>query len=241
MPDFEPTLWRISAFERLKEQRARFQTPGQPGPTLLATTLQAELGELDRSGRGSELLEVLATCQRLREAALIHLDAGGFVWPVTVFPAQDLYHSPRSLERAPSAMFAAFRVLSVEPPGVRAPGHWMHERVGSEADYHPLLQVLWRVAFDGARGLLLPSVAGRAAYRVVRPRTGFAVAGALGSAIERLHRESAALRHIESWPGMNLDRARRLINALYLTSNLIVSRTHPRARPEPDAPARPHR
>jgi len=39
------------------------------------------------------------------------------------------------------------------------------------------------------------------------------------------------LRKIAGWPGMSVERASRLLNALYLTSNLIVSRAHHTARP----------
>jgi hypothetical protein len=34
------------------------------------------------------------------------------------------------------------------------------------------------------------------------------------------------------WPGMSHDRACRLLNALYLTSALMVMRSHPAARAE---------
>ena len=34
---------------------------------------------------------------------------------------------------------------------------------------------------------------------------------------------------------VGLERASRLLNALYLASNLIVTRSHPAARPEPSA------
>jgi len=55
----------------------------------------------------------------------------------------------------------------------------------------------------------------------------------MGSAVERLRRESVSLRDIASWPGMNAERAARLVNGLYLTSDLIVTRSHHAARSEP--------
>ena len=39
-----------------------------------------------------------------------------------------------------------------------------------------------------------------------------------------------SLRDIANWPGMSTDRACRLLNALYLTSALMVMRSHPAAR-----------
>ena len=54
--------------------------------------------------------------------------------------------------------------------------------------------------------------------------------GALGPAAERLRHDAASLRDIANWPGMSTDRACRLLNALYLTSALMVMRSHPAAR-----------
>jgi hypothetical protein len=48
--------------------------------------------------------------------------------------------------------------------------------------------------------------------------------GAIGSAIARLRAKPASAREIAGWPGMNGERASRLLNALYLTSNLMVLR-----------------
>ena len=54
--------------------------------------------------------------------------------------------------------------------------------------------------------------------------------GALGSAVERLRRESVSLKTIAGWPGMSAERASRLLNALYLASELMITRSHPAAR-----------
>ena len=51
--------------------------------------------------------------------------------------------------------------------------------------------------------------------------------GVVQAAVNRLHRESANLREMAEWPGLNRSRAMRLLNALYLQGGLIVSRTHP--------------
>jgi hypothetical protein len=56
--------------------------------------------------------------------------------------------------------------------------------------------------------------------------------GAIGSAMERLRHGSAPLRQIATWPGMSNERASRMLNALYLVSTLMVSRSHPAARDE---------
>ncbi|MGZ5240360.1 MAG: hypothetical protein ACXWCN_09585, partial [Caldimonas sp.] len=95
--------------------------------------------------------------------------------------------------------------------------------------------LLWAVALHGPRAALLTEISGRVAYRLAssgakdRPPS----LGALSSAVARLQNEAASLRDVARWPGLSLERASRLLNALYLTGELMVSRTHPAARAQP--------
>jgi hypothetical protein len=240
MPDFEPsTLWPSSAFDRIREQtgQARFAKPGRQ--TTLSSTLQTELRALDRIHEGEDALAVVATCMRLREPALIHFEFEELVWPVTLFPADGHYHSRRSLlVGSQHSVASSLKVLGVEPADARPPGQWMHERAAHTRSYHLLTPMLWRIGLHAPRTALLNGIGGTAAYRVLRdPASDDLLApGAMASAVEHLRRQTTALRTIADWPGMSVDRAIRLLNALYLTSNLIVSRTHPSARPEPNQP-----
>lgn len=237
MRDFAAsTLWRISAFQRV---RAETGTSGfmrlAGGPTLLPSTLMADLRQIEDDLQEGDVLEVVAACIRHREPALLCLQHEQLVWPVTIFPAEMIYHSPRDMSQASSDGLAQVKVLTVEPPGVRPPGHWMHERIGQAECYRPLAPLVWTMALNGPRRTLLAEIGGTAAYRVVARAAldGLSAPGALGPAVERLRRESMSLRDIARWPGMNLERAARLLNALYLTSSLMVTRTNPAARAEP--------
>jgi hypothetical protein len=232
MRDFEDsTLWRISAFERTRnEGNSGFSREDRT--TVLPSTLLADIDRLNDDLSGRDVLEVLAACQRHQESALLYLVHDELVWPVTLFPAQSLYHCPRDMGTAATKGLAHLRLVDVEPPGVRPPGHWMHERVGQAEHYHPLTPLLWRVALYGPRATLLSEIGGTAAYRalVSVASHGLVAPGALGSAAEHLHRESVSMREVASWPGMSAERASRLLNALYLASSLMVTRTHPAAR-----------
>jgi hypothetical protein len=231
--DFEDsTLWRISAYERAREQTGSSGFTRLDGPTLLPTTLMADLDRLAEDAAQRDVLEVVAACMRHRQPALLLLRHQDLVWPVTLFPAETVYHSPRDLGAASPSGLASLALLAAEPPGVRPPGHAMHERVGAAEHYRDLTPLLWALALHGPRKALLAEIAGTAAYRAVAAASsrGLAAPGALGSAIERLRRESASLRDIAAWPGMNAERAARLVNALYLTGSLMVTRTHPAAR-----------
>jgi hypothetical protein len=235
MRDFEDsTLWRVSAFERMRQETGTSGFQRLSGPTLLPSTLTAELDQLQRSQGGREVLEVLAACLRQRESALLYLRYGELVWPVTVFPQPMLYHSPRDLSQAPGGALATLELLEIEPPGVRVPGDSLQHRVGNSDHYHRLLPMLWAVALHGPRRHLLSEIGGTAAYRVLRmPPPELPAPGALRPAIDRLSRNTASLRAIAGWPGMDVERASRLVNALYLASSLMVTRSAAAARTEP--------
>jgi hypothetical protein len=228
-----PSLWRVSAFDTLRHQAVTAAQAELRRQTVISTTLQGELSALERRRESADVLEVVAACVRLREAALLYLQCDEGVWPVTLFPEQMLYHSPRSLLLGTSRALGSLKTLDVEPPGVRPPGHWMHERIAQADAYHALAPALWTLALKGPRIDLLKEIAGTAAYRALRNPAAqdLATPGALGPAVERLRKESAPLRKMAGWPGMSVERASRLLNGLYLTSNLIISRAHHSARP----------
>lgn len=233
-PDFESsTLWQISEFDRLRDAVAADDRLARQ--TLLPATLQAELRGLERVNEATDVLEVFAACLRSREAALVYLGSGDLVWPVTLFPGEDVYHSPRSLMQVPQADLARLTVIDIEAAVVKPPGHWMHERVRPASFYHPMKPAVWQLALHGRRDRLLAEIGGSAAYRALRSHAadGLSAPGALGAAVDRLHTETAPLKQIARWHGMTTERATALLNALYLTSNLLVSRTGPAARAEP--------
>jgi hypothetical protein len=236
MRDFEDsTLWRISAFERVRNETGTSGFMRLEGPTVLSSTLMADLWRLEQDPSEGDVLEVMAACLRHREPALLYLEHQELVWPVTLFPHEMLYHSPRPMVQASTQGLSPLKVLMVEPPGVRPPGDRMKERIGHVDHYYPLTPLLWAVALHGPRARLLGEIAGTAAYRALSnsERENLPLAGAMRSAAERLRRESASLREIASWPGLSVERASRLLNALYLASSLMTTRSHPAARSEP--------
>lgn len=230
----DSTLWRVSAYERMRVERSSSVFAQLGENTVLPTTLLADLRHLHARHEHADMLEVLAACLRHRQSALLCLAYEDVVWPLSVFPAEMQYHSPRDLLSAAPESLAALKLLSCDAPGLRPPGHWMHERIGRIEHYRPLKALLWTLALHGPRAELLGEIGGNAAYRVTLPRDERLPApGAQGSAAERLRRESASLRDIAAWHGMSLERASRLLNALYLSAGLMVMRAHPAARTQP--------
>ena len=235
MKDSEPsTLWSVSSFERARVA-GRLGASGDDRPTLLPTTLLADLRQLQHDPSNNDVLEIIAACVRNHEAALLYLEHAEKVWPVTVFPREFLYHSPREATQMSGAGMSTLRVISAEPPGVKAPGDAMRERVAGINRYYPLAGLLWAVALHGPRPTLLTEISGRVAYRLVSSGAKDLPPslGALASAVARLRNDAASLRDVAGWPGLSVERASRLLNALYLTGALMVSRSHPAARSEP--------
>lgn len=197
-------------------------------PSLLQDLLRFE----SAGGPRRELLEVLAACVRHTQPLAITLAMPGRpALVLSVFPLDRQAHCPQPLDGLLGTDLAGLQVLEVQPARWRVPGSSGGSRIDRPECYTPLGPLLWAVALHGAREALLPELAGQAAYRVSPGISlgGLEVPGAMAACITRLRRHTCNLREITSWPGVGPGRAMRLLNALYLQSGLIVSRTHPAA------------
>ncbi len=213
--------------------------PIEAAPTALTSLSPSLMQDLMRfealAGPHRELLEVLAACVRHTQPVAITLAAPRrALLVVSVFPLDRQVHCPVPLADLLAGNLATLRVIEVQPARWRAPGSTDAQRIDRPECYTPLGPLLWAVALRGGRDTLLPELTGQAAYRVSPGMSlgGLEVPGVIASAITRLRRHTSNLREIASWPGIGPDRAMRLLNALYLQSGLIVSRTHPAATNE---------
>ena len=233
IPFGEPELGRASGYQRyLEELDAESGDDGVSARiSSLSPSLRADLLRFETDEGGSEVVEVLAACVRHSKHVTIHLQCGERVLPLTVFAQQRLVHCPMPLEDLMGKYLPTLRVMHVEPALLRPPGDPQKELVGDAHLHHPLGPVLWELAMRGLRAALLPEIAGPAVYRVAPglDRHVVPARGALRAAVLRLAQHSASLREVASWPGMDRERAVRLLNALYLQAGLIVSRSHPGA------------
>jgi hypothetical protein len=233
IPFGEPELMRVSDFQRYLHEpggpRARVVAPTVTGQPTLSPSLLADLSRFEHAGQASEALEVLAACVRHAQQVIVHLQMGESVVPLTVFAVDRLVHCPVSVDDLLLQRPTELRVLHVEPAILRPPGDEEMSLVGEGQHYHSLRPLLWELSLRGARNTLLPEIAGPVAYRAAPgiDLTGLRVAGALPAAIQRLQQDRFTLREIADWPGFDAERASRLLNALYLQSGLIVSRTRP--------------
>lgn len=230
-PSLTSALPRVSDFQR----RLRQGTSGadtMAGSTRLSALDASLLQDLQRfqpatapSGNGLEVLEVVAAAVRHGRALRLMLAHADRVLPLTVLPAEHLVHAPLPLAQWALLRWNALQVLHVEPA--------LGEPLDEPGTDHkaPLAAVLWALALQGSRAELLPEIAGPVAYRIA-PGTDLSaldLRGVLGAAVNKLRRQTHTLGEIEAWPGLDRERAMRLLNGLYLQAGLMVSRAHPAA------------
>lgn len=228
----DSTLWKVSAFERMWAETGNSGFARLGGSTSLSATLQSELSGLRSGHHSSDAVEVVAACMRRRESALILLRHNDLVWPLTLFPERDLYHLPRPIVESLESGNLDLQVIAVEAPGLQAPHHLGLPGAPARPNFRPLAPLLWALALHAPAARLLPHIAGRAAYRLVAGYTpeSSALKGAMVPAVQRLGHEIASLDQIAHWPGMDRERAVRLLNALYFNGGLRVLRSHAAAR-----------
>ena len=243
LPFGQPELMRASAFRRYLDESARSGEADSMASRLstLSPSLMLDLMRFEHEGQQSGVIEILAACIRHARKLLLHLQAGERVLPLTVFPVEHLVHCPMPIEQFLALPLVDLSVLYVEPALLRPPGDRVQAMVGKAEHYSALGPVLWELALRGARGELLPEIAGQAAYRIspgLNLRT-LEMHGTLADAVARLKRETTNLREMAQWPGFDRERAMRLLNGLYLQAGLMVSRTHPAATNEGWSRVRP--
>lgn len=232
LPLGEAELLRVSAFRRFLEDSVASDLPTSRLSSLDPSLLQ-DLQRFDRREREGDVLsvvEVLAASLRHRKPLLMHLELDHRVLPLTCLPTERMAHCPLGADRLLAMPLDRLHVLHVEPAAEAA----LVALAGQVDPLVPLGRVAWAFALFGARGTLLPEIAGPVAYRVA-PGTDVGEApldAPLVETLTRLRRDAANLRVMAGWPGVGRERAIRLLNGLYLQAALITSRTHPAASGE---------
>ena len=233
IPFGEPELMRASAYGRYLDELDAAAGKGIAHSRIasLSPSLRADLYRFEQQTGSTETVEVLAACIRHAKRVTIHLQCGERVVPLTVFPQEALVHCPVPLEELVAKQLTSARVMHVEEAVLQPPGSGDRALVGEPHLHYPLPPLLWELAMRGPRRELLPEIAGPAVYRVA-PGLDIAslpVRGSLKAAITRLRGVTANLTDIADWPGLDRERATRMLNALYLQAGLIISRSHPDA------------
>jgi hypothetical protein len=207
------------------------QPAGHTALSSLSPSLLLDLQRFDQGGPTRELLEVLAAGIRHTQPLAIDVAWGRAALTLSVFPLARAVHCPLPMAEFLASDLASLQVRQVRPALLRPPVDAAPASAGDASRYAPLRPLLWQIALRGARSALLPELAGQAAYRVAPgiSLSGLHMPGEVAACITRLRRQTCNLADIAGWHGIGPQRAMRLLNALYLQSGLIVSRSHPAA------------
>lgn len=230
------TLWRVSTLHAALNSGLTSTVAGHSTSDVMAGGLLGRLRQLQANPHDEDLLALVMACIRHGEAMTLFLEHGPWVWPLTVYPVSRLYHSPRDVSDLgkPDAL-SRLRLIGAARPALKDPARAWVQDEAVLVKLRPLNPLLGALALHGARWALLDEINGRTAYRVVSAGTADLppLSGAVAGALQRLRRETLSLRALARSPGMDLERACRLLNALYLCGALIVTRSHPSARAQP--------
>jgi hypothetical protein len=212
------------------------------GPSTMSSTLGSSLlSDLRRFAHepgGAELLAVVAAGVRHARALVLYVQHAGAVISLSVLPREQLFHCAVDLCELPAEALARLRLLHVEPE-LDLIGSRGSPLQSAASRLRALRPLLWLLAMHGPRGELLPEVAGPAKYRLAPTwsESGLPIDPLLLPLLQRMRSDSLSQQELSDWTVAQRLPVRRLLNALYLQSGLIVSRafsTHQReAKPRP--------
>lgn len=228
---------KASAFARTLASEASFVATesslpaGAPSSTYSSTlspSLRSDLQRFADDPAQNGLLAALAASVRHARPLSLHLRSGTYESLLSVFPREQLFHCFMGLCALPVREFAALRLQHVEPAEpLDALSTSMTSTLASRLE--SLGPLLWRLAIHGASSELLPEIVGPARYRL---SLGFSLSGlpvdsAALPILRCLREQPATLDELADATALGPDGARRLLNALYLQSGLMVTRSLP--------------
>jgi hypothetical protein len=203
-------------------------TTSRTRPSTLSPSVLSDLKRFSGSTEASDLLPALAASLRHTQDLVLHLqhDLGNLL--LCVFPRAQRFGCALNLLEQRDDEIARLQLSRVEPwDDFWHGGAAAMADTGAQAVFRPLRPLLWRLALHGARDELLPEIAGAVRYRLA---PGVSLRHA--PLDEHLRPILRGLRHValsfdefSDWSGVAPPTLRRLLNALYLQSGLILSRS----------------
>jgi hypothetical protein len=193
--------------------------------STLSPSLISDLNRFADEPGSIELLPAMAASVRHGRPLAMELENERGAFRLSVFPRQQLFHSPVDLLGLPLSKFALLKLVGVESENMLTPFEEDGRRVGT-LHFAPLSPLMWLLAEHGERAKLLPEIAGPASYRMA-PGFEFRDLPIVPSAmplLQRLRAGPSSLEDLSDWTVRGSARVCRLLNALYLQSGLIVSR-----------------
>lgn len=203
-------------------------TTSRTRPSTLSPSVLSDLKRFTGSAEAGDLLPALAASLRHAQDLVLHLrhDLGNLL--LCVFPRDQRYGCALDLLERRDDEIARLQLSRVEPwDGFWHGGAAAVTEASEHAVFRPLRPLLWRLALHGARDELLPEIAGAVRYRLA---PGVSLRHApldehLRPILRGLRNVALSFDEFSDWSGVEPSMLRRLLNALYLQSGLILSRS----------------
>jgi hypothetical protein len=218
-------------------------TVGQPGTELqrhgpcgfrstLSPSLLSDLRRFAEGPAASDLLPVLAASVRHAQSLALHLVHADGVIKLSVFPRDQLFHCFTDICALSARAMTQLQLVYVEPEISLDPSHDLALPTTARR-FGALRELLWSLAMHGPHSELLPEIGGPVRYRLspVFSIGKLPVEQSMQVVMQRMRNEPASLDQLAGWSILGRFRVKRLLNALYLQSGLVISRSPTLWRP----------
>ena len=163
-----------------------------------------------------------------QEISNIYLEAEQHTLKLTLFTRERLIHCSDLTFKILEASIGQLKLKQVEPAVLKPPGHDLAKLAVNASECHAMSDLIWKLALGGVRSELLSEIAGNACYRTIPALNiqSLPLTSLQKMIVKRMRVQPLTLKNIADLLGeRSLSQAARLLNALYLQSCLIVSRT----------------
>jgi hypothetical protein len=196
--------------------------------TTLSSSLLSDLRRFSSDPAGTDTLAVMAASVRHAKPLAVHLQHDRGLIILSVFPREQLFECATNLHALAHGDLFRLRLVHVEPEVPLEP-HELRCDSASPTRFTPLAPLLWMIAMHGSTSDLLPELAGPARYRLSAGLSlaGLPVDNMTLPLLEKMRNRPVSLNELAGWTVLGRPRVRRLLNALYLQSGLMITRAFP--------------
>jgi hypothetical protein len=224
------------AFEPTRPSSSNAPQPGA-GPEVragaarpaLSSAMQAELQRLAALPWHFGALAVFAASVRHAQPIAVHVQTSDKAFLLSIFPRERFFQCAHDFSEFQPDDLALLRLVRIEPvlpllmgdmPSGKASGF----RLGA------LGVLLWQLALHGPTNELLPEIAGPANYRLTPSLhlSGLPMHSGLLPVLQKMRSRPCTVDELAHGTSLGPTQVKRLLNAVYLQSGLIVTRSSPK-------------
>lgn len=225
------------AFEPTRPFSSNVPLPGaDPGVCagatrpVLSSAMQSELQRLATLPWHFSALAVFAASVRHAQPIAVHVRTSDKAFLLSVFPRERFFQCEHDFSELQPDDLALLRLVRIEPVlpllmGDLPSGKASSFRLG------PLGLLLWQLAMHGPTNELLPEIAGPANYRLTPSLhlSGLPMHNGLPPVLQKMRSRPCTVDELAHGTSLGPTQVKRLLNAVYLQSGLIVTRSLPKA------------